>query len=183
MLALISAVFGFAAPFLPELFKYLHRKADNAHELAMMDKRLAAGAAEHSWRLEEINAQADIEEARVLRQPQQSFGVEILDRAQASLHPALWVPVFWAFSVLDWLSGFVRPGITYFVVAGYLAYKAAMFSMLTGPRFDNEWSGAVAQLWTEQDYAVLSLVLAFWFGHRSYKAVFGGNAMSSAPTR
>lgn len=183
MLAIFSAIFGFAAPFLPELFKWLNRKADNAHELEMMRMRLEAAASEHAWRMEEINATADIEEAKVIRQPQESFGVQILDKAQASLHPALWVPVFWLFSVLDFVSGFVRPGITWAVVGGYLAYKLALYRELTGIRYENTFEGAMLQVWTEQDYAVLSMVLAFWFGGRIYKAVYGGNACNGAPGR
>lgn len=183
MLAILSAVFGFAAPFLPEVLKYFNRKADNAHELAMMKLRLDAAQAEHTWRMEEISAQADIAEAVELHKPQPSFGVQILDRAQASLHPALWVPVFWLFALLDFVSGFVRPGVTWAVVGGYLAYKAALYSTLTGERFGNDWAGAMTQVWTEQDYAVLSMVLAFWFGGRIYKAVFGGNASHGAPGR
>ena len=176
MLAILSAVFGFAAPFLPVLFKILQGWLDNRHELEMFRLRLQAGAQEHLWRMEEINAHADIAEAVELHRPQPSFGVQILDRAQSSLHPALWVPVFWLFAVLDFISGFVRPGVTWAVVGGYLAYKTALYSTLTGERFGNDWAGAMAQVWTEQDYAVLSMVLAFWFGGRIYKAVFGGNA-------
>ena len=183
MLAILSAVLGFAAPFLPELLKYFNRKADNAHEIAMMKLRLDTAASEHLWRMEEISAAADIAEAAELHKPVPSFGVQILDRAQERLHPALWVPVFWLFALLDFVSGFVRPGITWAVVGGYLAYKGALYSILTGPRFEADWAGAVSQVWTEQDYAVLSMVLAFWFGGRIYKAVFGGNAGHGVPGR
>lgn len=183
MLAILSAAFGFAAPFLPEVLKHLNRRADNAHELAMMRLRLETCATEHTWRMEEISAQADIAEAVELHRPQPSFGVQILDRAQGTLRPALWVPVFWLFAALDIISGMVRPGITWAVVGGYLATKAALYSMLTSERFGNDWAGAMTQVWTEQDYAVLSMVLAFWFGGRIYKAVFGGNANHGAPGR
>ena len=176
MLSLLSAVTGFLMPFAPELVKYFTRKQDNAHELAMMEIRLKHASQEHLWRMEEVGARADIEEARELHKPQPSFGVQILDKAQTSLPRWIWVPVFWAFSFLDWFAGMVRPGITWAVLTGYLMYKAAMFRILTGPRFENTWEGAVVQLWGEQDFAVLSLVLSFWFGTRSYKAVFGGNA-------
>lgn len=36
MIEIFSALMGFAAPFLPEELKYFNRKADNAHELAMI---------------------------------------------------------------------------------------------------------------------------------------------------
>lgn len=180
MLAILSAVFGFAAPFLPELLKFFNRKADNAHELAMMKIRLEASSAEHAWRMEEITAQADIAEAIELHKPQSSFGVQILDKAHDSgMSGWIIMPVFWGFALLDFINGIIRPGVTAWVVAGYLAYKAALYHTLTGSRFEADWASAMQQIWTEQDYAVLTLVLAFWFGGRAAKMAFGGSASTA----
>lgn len=77
MIEIFSAVLGFAAPFLPELLKYFNRKQDNAHELEMMKLQIEKGAAEHTWRIEEINTTADIAESATLRVPQKSFGVQL----------------------------------------------------------------------------------------------------------
>lgn len=177
MLAILSAILGFAGPFLPELLKFFNRKADNAHELAMMEMRLRAGAAEHTWRMEEINAQADIAEVQELHKPQQSFGVQVLDKA----HESGWsqwiiVPVFYLFAALDFINGIIRPGVTSLVVGGYVAYKAALYHTLTSNRFGNDWAGAVQQLWTPDDYALVLYCLAYYFGDRTRKAIFGGNA-------
>ena len=38
-------------------------------------------------------------------------------------------------------------------------------------------------LWDENDWAVLFMVLAYWFGQRAVKAAFGGSASSAAPAR
>ena len=35
MLAILSAILGFAGPFIPELLKLFRQKQDNAHELAV----------------------------------------------------------------------------------------------------------------------------------------------------
>lgn len=177
MLAVLSAVFGFAAPFLPVVFKTIQGWMDNRHELEMFRLRLQAGAQEHLWRMEEINARADIEEARVLHQPQPSFGVQVLDAAtKSNWGPWAIVPAFYLFTLLDFLSGLVRPAITYAAFMGYLAYKWALFAEYTGPRFESSAENAILMLWGEQDWAVLTLVLSYWFGLRQYKAVFGGNA-------
>ena len=176
MLALLSAIAGFASPFLPEVFKFFQRGQDNKHELAMLEIRMKMAGQEHLYRMEEISAQADIAEARELHKPVQSFGVQILDKAQASLPRWVWVPVFWLFSLLDLFTSSVRPGITYLFAGGYMLYKIALFRVLTSNRFENDWFGAVVQIWVPEDYAVLSLVLAFWFGVRAHKATFGGNA-------
>ena len=73
MLALASAVFGFLAPFLPELVKYFSRKLDQAHELAVLQLQAQAARDQHAWRMEEITATADIQ-AQTLRAPVASFG-------------------------------------------------------------------------------------------------------------
>lgn len=177
MLAILSAVFGFAAPFLPELLKFFNRKSDNAHELAMMELRLKAGAAEHSWKMEEINATADIAEARELHKPQPSFGVQILDAAK-EWNFGKWaiIPAFYLFTILDFVSGMVRPVVTYSAFGFYVFYKLARFYLMASVVPDLEWFDAVSKLWDDQDYAIVTLCLSYWFGLRSAKAAFGGNA-------
>lgn len=177
MLALFSGILGFVGPFLPEVFKFFTRKQDNAHELALLEMRLKAGAQEHLWKMEEINATADIAEAKELHRPQQSFGVQLLDKAHdANMGPWLIGPAFYLFTLLDLVNGLVRPVIAYTSFGGYLAYKWAMFDTLTGPRFEASTSSAITQTWGEQDWAVLTLVLSYFFGARVAKMAFGGKA-------
>jgi hypothetical protein len=177
MLAIVSALFGFAAPFLPEALKLLRGWQDHRFEMERM--RLSAELAEkrHAWRMEEVEARADITEMQALHRPSPSFGVQILDKAHESGLPA-WavIPVFWAFSLADWIATNVRPGITWAMVGFYGATKAALYATLTGPRFEASPASAVAQIWGEQDWAVLTLTLSYWFGARAVKAAFGGNA-------
>lgn len=180
MLSLFSAIFGFMAPFLPEVLKYFNRKQDNAHELAMMEMRLKNASYEHSWRMEEINAQADISEMQVLRKPQQSFGVQLLDAAKPYADKTwgkwLLTPVFYLFSMLDILTGLVRPSITYAAFGFYIAFKWALFTTLTA---GNSTEAALLMAWGEQDWGVLVLVISYWFGARTAKAVFGGSTQTS----
>lgn len=171
MLSIFTAVLGFASPFLPELLKYFHRKQDNAHEIALMDLRLRAGAQEHLWRMEEVVARADIVEAKEVRRPQKIFGVELLDHVKDKPWP-IWLPVFWGLSLLDWLTGMVRPTVAYASFGFYIAYKWAQFQVLTGPRFETDVAGAIVQLWGEQDWNILVLILSYWFGSRAAKTAF-----------
>ncbi len=175
MLMLLSGVFGFLGPFLPEVFKFLNRKADQGHERAMIELRQRGAADEAAWRMAEIEGRADIEEARVIHKPMRSYGVQLLDAAADKGLP-LWLltPILYAFGFLDFLAGMVRPAITYAVVGGYLLQKYARYHLLqtaTGENFD--WAMAVNNLWTEQDFAVLTLVLSYWFGNRVAKHAFG----------
>lgn len=180
MLALLAGFFGFAAPFLPELLKYFNRKQDNAHELQMFDLRMKAASAEHTWKMAEIDANADIAEMKTLRQPQQSFGVSLLDAAKGyNLSQWLFIPSFYAFTALDFFSGMVRPTITYAVVAFYMAYKYALY--LSVRTFTEGGYQAILQIWGEQDMAIVFMVLSYWFGQRVAKAAFGGSASSNRP--
>ena len=171
MLSILTAVLGFASPFLPEALKYFTRKQDNAHELALMELRLKAGAQEHLWKMEEIAAQADIAEAKEIHKPQKVFGVELLDHVAGKPWP-IWLPVFWGLSLLDWLTGMVRPTVAYASFGFYIAYKWAMYTTLTGARFENDSANAVVQLWGEQDWNILVLILSYWFGSRAAKTAF-----------
>jgi hypothetical protein len=182
MIAILTAIFGFAAPFLPTLLKLFTQRQDNAHELKMTELRMRGAAQEHMHRLEEINAQADIAETQQLYQPTPSYGVQMIDAAQQwQMGRWVLVPAFYIFATLDFLSGMVRPAITYAAFGGYLAYKAALFFTLTGPRFEASAASAVMQMWTDQDWGVLTLVISYWFGLRHYKAVYGGNASHGKP--
>ncbi len=177
MFQALSAVLGFAAPFLPEVVKIFRERQENAHEKDMMELRLKHAAAEHAWRMEEINTQADIAEMQTLRQPQPSFGVQILDAARDSKFPTwMTLPVFWLFAFLDFASGMVRPSVTYAIVAFYMAVKYAIY--LQAVKLTGQWTEAVQQVWDQDDKAILLFVLMFWFGQRAVKAAFGGSASS-----
>jgi hypothetical protein len=177
MLSILTALLGFASPFLPELLKFFTRRQDNAQELALMELRLRAGAQEHLWRMEEITAHADIAEATALHKPQASFGVQLLDKAHDSgMSPWLVAPAFYLFTLLDFVSGMVRPAAAYASFAFYAAYKWAMYKTLVSERFGNTTASALTQLWGEQDWNILVLILSYWFGARTAKLAFGGRA-------
>lgn len=171
MLSILSAVFGFAAPFLPELLKFFRDKSDKAHELQMFRMQMEFAAKEHAMKMAELESMADIEEAKVLHQPIQSYGVQLIDAADkwATTTWGKWLitPAFYAFALLDFIAGIVRPGITVAVVAFYIAYKWAVLQAA---------GGNIMAVWGDNDWAMVTLVLSYWFGHRAAKASFGGNA-------
>ena len=179
MLPLVTAIFGFLAPFLPSVVKIFQAKQDNAHELAMMKLRLEGDKADHLYKMEEINLAADIAEQIQIHKPVASFGIQVLDAAKNSGWSSWMIaPPFYLFVLVDFLSGLVRPLITYTAFSGYLIYKWAIFNELTSYLYSGDAAGAIRELWREEDWAVLTLVLSYYFGLRSYKAVFGGSAKS-----
>lgn len=175
MLAIAAAVLGLIGPFLPEVMKWWNRREDNKHELAMIEMRLKYAKEEHLWRMEEIEAQADIAEAREIHKPLPSYGVQLIDAMDGKAwSPWVMAPLLYLFAVLDFLTGLVRPAITYAVVAFYLAYKWARFELMKfAAGEDMQWFQQIANLWDENDLAVLLMVLSFWFGGRIVKYAFG----------
>jgi hypothetical protein len=173
MLTILSALLGFAGPFLPELIKLFRQKQDNAHELAVLSLQAELSKSDHLYRMDELKLNADISETITIHQPVQSFGVQVLDAAK-DWPKFLIVPVFYLFALLDFISGMVRPGVTYAIVTFYLLYKWALFSVAKVDYIT--WQAAIQTVWTEQDIAVLMLCLSYYFGSRAVKATFGGSA-------
>lgn len=166
-------ILGFLGPFIPELLKWFRDKDDKKHELDMFRLQMEFASQEHKMRLEEIESTADIQEATVLHQPTQSYGVQLLDAASAWAG-TLWgkflvTPAFYLFTVLDFLSGVVRPGIT---VAAFTFYAICKWILIKNV--------GVTAAWTETDYEILVLTLSYWFGHRAAKQAFGGSASTIA---
>ena len=173
MFTVLSALLGFVGPFIPELIKFFKQKQDNQHGLAILALQAEAAKQEHLYKLEELNTSADIAESANLRLPQQSFGVQVLDAAK-DWPKGVIVPVFYLFSFLDFMSGFVRPAVTYAFVGFYLMYKWALFEV--AKLESSSWIVALPTIWSEADFALLTLTLSFWFGSRAAKAAFGGSA-------
>jgi hypothetical protein len=107
-----------------------------------------------------------------------SFGVQLLDAAKGhGLSGWALYPVFYTFALLDFLSGMVRPGVTYAAFIFYMSVKWAQLTIAQGSVEGLEY--ALLQIWSDEDRAILVLVLSYWFGQRSAKAAFGGSAMTA----
>lgn len=157
MIALLSALLGFISSATPELLKLVRDGKDRAHEIAVLklqleyDKaRLAENTAERQVRLEAIFAESQrAEEAALsIRLKEQLTGIH-------------WV---------DALAGSVRPVLTYSFFLLYAVVKAAQFQLLLQPVLP--WAAppsaaqALVLLWSEEDIAIFSAIMAFWFGSR-----------------
>lgn len=175
MLIFLTTLLGGLTPFLPDLIRYFTLKGDRKHELAVMEMRLKAGAQEHLWRMEEINTKADIAEAVAVHKPMTSFGVQILDKAHDAGLP-VWavLPIFWLFSLIDAVIMLVRPTITVAAVGFYMAYRWACVKAAQGVIRDGNVFSAIASTYTENDWAILFMVLGYWFGDRVRQKVKAG---------
>ena len=152
---LLGGLLGGAFRLAPEILKWLDRKGERGHELAMQDRALEFEKIRGAQRMSEIGASADaawnVGAIETLREAVRSQGEK--------------TGVRWA----DALSSSVRPVITYWFMALYCAAKTAtVAAAVTGGA---GWGVAILYAWTEADQALWAGVLNFWFLGRVFDRV------------
>ena len=152
---LLGGLLGGAFRLAPEILKWLDRKGEPGHELAMQDRALEFEKIRGAQRMSEIGASADaawnVGAIETLREAVRSQGEK--------------TGVRWA----DALSSSVRPVITYWFMALYCAAKTAtVAAAVTGGA---GWGVAILYAWTEADQALWAGVLNFWFLGRVFDRV------------
>ena len=152
---LLGGLLGGAFRLAPEILKWLDRKGERGHELAMQDKALEFEKLRGAQRMSEIGASADA--------AWNTGAIDALREAVAAQGQRSGVR--WA----DALSISVRPVITYWFMALYCGAKTAVFvaAITAGVR----WNTAILHAWTEADQALWAGVLNFWFLGRVFDRV------------
>ncbi|WP_019561451.1 hypothetical protein [Caldimonas manganoxidans] len=152
---LLGGLLGGAFRLAPEVLKWLDRKGERSHELAMQDKALEFEKLRGAQRMAEIGAGADA--------AWNTGAIEALREAVVAQGRTSGVK--WA----DALSSSVRPVITYWFMALYCAAKTAAFvGVING---GGDWDAAILHAWTEADQALWAGVLNFWFLGRVFERV------------
>ncbi len=147
MLPIIGAIVGFAGSVVPALMKMYQDKKDKEHEFKLLELQMKSQAQGHIQRLEEINAAADIGESKALYK-------------SAEITPS---GVKWVDAALTFLTGSVRPVITYSFFAIYAWVKIAMYSI----------EKDILKVWSEADMAIFCTIISFWFGQRAMRHFLG----------
>ena len=150
---LLGGLLGGAFRLAPEFLKWLDRKGERGHELAMQDKALEFEKVRGASRMAEIGATAD---ATWSTGAMEAFKEAVAGQGRPS-------GVKWA----DALSTSVRPIITYWFMALYCAAKAAAF--VAALNAGAGWGAAALAAWSEADQALWSGVLNFWFLGRVFE--------------
>lgn len=176
---MLTALLGFAAPFLPDVMGMFKGWMDHKQELQMMEVRQKMAKDEHTWRIEEVHVKADIEEMKAVRKPHKSYGVQMLDKVAGSGLEGSWMFKFLlcVYTFLDFIISSVRPGITYWVFGLYTASKVAEINYISSaiksamPELTNmDHFSQIMQnqgVFSTFDQEMLTLIVAFWFGQRS----------------
>lgn len=157
MIALLGAILGFVGSVVPDLLKILQDKRDKAHELKILELQRELQAQGHSERMAEIDAKADIAEAKALYTTWNTQA-QTLENADGSQR----LGVFW----VDALNGTVRPVLAYGFFLLYATVKFLQWQMM--PDVLLPWH--LQTLWGDEDRAIFSAIIAFYFGARAMKA-------------
>jgi hypothetical protein len=152
---LLGGLLGGAFRLVPEILKWLDRKGERGHELAMQDKALEFEKLRGAQRMAEIGANADA-----------TWNTGAIEAIKAALaYQSQPSGVKW----VDALSSSVRPVITYWFMALYCSAKLAAFMTAMGAGM--AWGTAILYAWTEGDQALWAGVLNFWFLGRVFDRV------------
>ena len=152
---LLGGLLGGAFRLAPEILKWIDRRGERGHELAMQDRALEFETLRGAQRMAEIGAAADA--------AWNSGAIQALKEAVAAQgRPS---GVKWT----DALSVSVRPVITYWFMALYCAAKMAAF--VAAVNGGAGWATAILHAWTEADQALWAGVLNFWFLGRVFDKV------------
>lgn len=146
---LLGSFFGGLFRLAPEVLKFFDKKSERQHELNMFTLQTDLEKMRGTFRMEEKYVDYSAEQ---LRSIQEAF------REQSATATASykWVAA---------LSALVRPGITYCLFGLYMAVKvtAIIYCINTGA----PWFDVVSANWTADDFAMLNMLLTFWFLGRS----------------
>ncbi len=153
MLTLIGSLLGFLGSAFPDILKVFRDHQDRKHELAILDRQMEMSKQNHSQKLEEINAQADVAESEALyKHDRRDSGVKWVEALRASVRPV----VTYAFFIL------------FAVVKGAGLYLLIHNESLSVAQ-------ALKEIWDAETKALFATVIMFWFGQRAWKKAFGGN--------
>lgn len=152
---LLGSIFGGLFRLAPEVLKWLDRKDERKHELSMFTLQTDLEKVRGQFRMEEKYVEHSTEQLKAI---QEAFK----EQSQTAKEAGYFVSA---------ISALVRPGITWALFGMYAAVKAAGLSiaMASGA----PWQDVVLKGWTADDFAMLNMVLTFWFVGRSIEKYQG----------
>lgn len=156
MIALLSTIFGFLSSFAPDVVNAFKASSERKHELAMMEKQAELGLKQAIEVKETAETNAQVEEIKALSD---AYKAE-LDAAEKSF--------------IGKLAASVRPVLTYAFFLLYAGVKIASLTLVMNPTLPWQasvsFTQALTMVWNEEDVALFSAIMAFWFGGRLRKA-------------
>lgn len=152
---ILGSLFGGLFRIAPEIIKLFDRRNERDHELNMF--RLQTD-------LEKLRGEFRVEERYVDHSNATLDAIGQAFKQQGIADSKAWK---WVAS----LSALVRPGITYILFGLYVAYKLAVVSYAINS--GASWQELAMMGWTMEDFAMLNMILTFWFVGRAIEKYRG----------
>lgn len=146
---LLGSIFGGLFRLAPEVLKWLDRKDERKHELSMFTLQTDLEKVRGTFRMEEKYVEHSTEQLKAI---QEAFKEQRQTAKEAG----------WFVSAI---SALVRPGITWALFGMYGGVKLAGLSIALAS--GAPWQDVVLKGWTPDDFAMLNMVLTFWFVGRA----------------
>mgnify|MGYP003631339749 FL=1 len=145
MLSLLGTLLGFGTSIVPEILGYFKQSQVNKQELAMLEAKAKYAEQLSTLKVQELDAQAEIEETKGLYAHDRSID---------------------AGGFVNGLRGSVRPVLTYaFFILFATCKGVTLYAMVNTSGMD--LSAGLLAIWDEETQAIFSAIIAFWFGNRA----------------
>ena len=150
MISLLGSVLGFGTSFLTSVMGFFEKKQANKQELLMLEAKAKYASELSKLKLQEMDAQADIEEVKGLYKHAESL-------AQANKS-----------TFVSALQASVRPVITYafFSVFAFVKITYVIMAVQEG----RDVLPAILEAWDQESQTIFAAIISFWFGNRLFKA-------------
>ena len=146
---LLGSIFGGLFRLAPEVLKFLDKKNERQHELSMFQLQTD---------LEKMRGEFKMEEKYVDYSIQQMDTIKEAFKEQAqTAKEAGWFASF--------ITAVTRPGLTWIAFGVYVAVKVAGLTIAF--QTNANWAEVLTKSYDEDDFAMLNMMLTFWFVGRS----------------
>ena len=142
---LLGSLLGGVFRIVPEVMKLWDAKNERTHELAMLGKEMEFAQIKGEISMRE-------QETALMGRELDAMSVALKEQGETARASG------WFISAI---SAAVRPLVTYWFVVLYSIVKLA--SILMAVDAGAEWKEVLVSSWTEDDMALLMMVLTFWF--------------------
>ena len=142
---ILGSLFGGLFRLAPEILNFFDKKNERMHELAMFSKQTELEKVKGEFKVEERYVDFSVAQMDAIKSAAEAEG-KILSRTYKWVTAAV---------------GLVRPVITYVMFGMYVAVKATFISFALHNGTD--WTTALDKNWTQDDVAILMMILTFHF--------------------
>lgn len=146
---LLGSIFGGLFRLAPEVLKFLDKKNERQHELSMFQLQTDLEKMRGEFRMEEKYVDYSIQQMDTIKEA-------FKEQAQTAKE-AGWLASF--------ITAITRPGLTWIAFSVYVAVKAAGLTIAF--QTNANWAEVLTKSYDEDDFAMLNMMISFWFVGRS----------------